>query len=300
MISLLTGGITVLNAATFILLAPGQELSDYISASVIYGTGAWLVLWVLPAAWNFDVKKLKELRAVQLLFTLAVAFFIIIIHPNLLGASLAGLLVLEYVFFFPHLLLYESRTRDYQKIELLRAALNSANMVTTLFLFAGRPTAYCATFFFLTLSIGAIAAFRYHRPPSLQFSLRHIPNLRFEIQRILKSKQLRFMLGARGLEISVLQYFNWTGNLGVQLCFKVGIAISQSLSSNAQARSTHSIMSVAVAVYFFSLCGIMLIWFLYPDFLPKSLGYINPNNTLMAAYFFIIHIFLILRSLRSF
>lgn len=259
-LSVITGFVTLFNAGAFIFLAPGGELSEYLSTSVIYGTAAWLILWIVPSLFSFDERQFKAMRAVQSVLLLAALVLLALLHPTVLGALFAGLLLAEFLFFFPSLLLYENRTGTYQAIDLARAVMNFLSMALTFVAGAGRPALYCALLLGTTVLVGAVgiatARVRWRWPViSLRLGM---AGLRDVAPGFLTSNSLS-LLGARTVEIVVMHVLSWGGAMSTQLCFKVGVGLAQPISSSARHRSRRQLMMVLVATYTVGLLGLFLV-----------------------------------------
>jgi hypothetical protein len=299
-LSVATGFVTLFNAGAFIFLAPGGELSEYLSISVIYGTAAWLILWIVPALFSYDENRFEEMRAVQFVLILVALSVFALLHRSALSAMFAGLLMAEVLFFFPSLLLYEDRTRTYQEIDLLRALLNLMSMLVTFIACAGRPTVYSALLLGTTVLIGVVglATFRIRFRRLVIDPRRGLESLRKIAPRFLASNSLA-LLGARAIEIVIMQILSWTGAMGTQLCFKVGVGLAQPISSNARNRPRIQVMIVLASAYITGLAGLFLVSQRTFLPLPASVRFMDPAAIATALPLVLLHMSLLLFGLRA-
>lgn len=299
-LSMATGFITLLNAGAFILLAPGAELSEYLSISVIYGTAAWLILWIVPSLFSFDERRFDEMRAVQSILLLMALAVLALLHPTTLGALFAVLLLAEFLFFFPSLLLYENRTGTYQAIDLMRALMNLLSMVLTFFAGAGRPEVYCALLLSTTVLVGAVglasARVRWCRPVA---DLRQGMAGLHKVSTRFRTSNALSLLGARMVEIVVMQVLSGSGALGTQLCFKVGVGLAQPISSNARRHSWWRVMMVLVVAYTGGLVGLFLVAHQTSLSLPASVRLIDTVTIATALPLVLLQVSLLLHGLRA-
>jgi hypothetical protein len=298
-LSVVTGFLTLFNAGAFILLAPGRELSEYLATSVIYGTAGWLILWIVPSLFNFDSGCFQIMRAVQGFILLVAGSVILVLHPSILGVAFCCLLVAEYLFFFPFALLYEGRTALYQRIDLLRAALNLISIALTYHFANGQPKVYCLMLLFGTLLVGfgalATSRMRWCRPVlRVDLGLR---GFRKVVPGFFSSNSV-FLLAARVMEICVMQVLSWVGAIGAQLCFKIGVGVAQPVSSNARQRSSIQVLLVILLAYCVGLGGLYSISQLTTLPLPASVKLLDFSAMTIALPLVLLQALLLVRGLR--
>jgi len=260
-LSLLTGGITVINAASFILLAPNAYLATYIGCSAIYSVGCWVIVWVLPAATEYDANRLTQLRAAQLLACLATCILLLALSISWISVIFCLILAFEMYFFVQRILLLDSCTPEYQRLELFRALANSAVLAICVLAFSGNAFVMASGILVTTLLTGfASLTLKLGRPP-LVFSIAayRLDTLLDLCKVALSSVPVRMLIAARCVEVTALMTAVRFAPLDVIVGLKLGITVCSVLSSNARSRSFFQIAAIGSAVFLLILVGIQFI-----------------------------------------
>ena len=293
-ISLITGGLTMLNAAMFLLLAPGKVLSSYIAASSIYGTTMWLNVGILPVAWQFDRERLATLRRAQLWVAIGSTGLLLATQAFAIAIGFSVLLASESYFFFTAILLLESRTTLFQRLELGRAIGNSVALVVAVAFFHSSPVIY--VWGMTAVSIGGgllLYGAGLHAPPSGRGVVRRLEVLR-EMRRALDTGRLRALLGGRGIEVGSLLVLNWSHRLGMIIALKIGLAIAYALSSNARRYAAPAIVATAMVAYAAAMAAVLALGRVDPQWVPRTFHVIAWPDAAVATPLVIICLVLVL------
>ena len=298
-ISLITGGLTMLNAALFLLLAPGKALSSYIAASSIYGTTLWLNAGILPVAWQFDRERLATLRMAQLWVALGSIVLLLATQTFAIALGFCVLLAFESYFFFTSILLLDSRTVLFQRLELARALGNSLALALAVGVFHSNPVAYVWGMTAVSVGGGLILQVAgLHSPPRGRRGARSIDVLR-EMRRALDTGRLRALLAGRGIEIGSLLALNWSHRLGTIIALKIGLAIAYALSSNARRYSATVIVATAAAFYALGLAAVLALGRVTAPWVPRTFHVISWPDAVAAAPLVVVCLVLVLIAYRS-
>lgn len=298
-VSLITGGLMLVNAAMFLLLAPGKVLSSYIAASSIYGTALWLNVGILPVAWQFDRERMASLRVAQLWVAIATSLLLLLTQTLPIAIGFCVLTACESFFFFTSILLIESRTVAFQRLELCRAVGNSVALVVAVAAFHSNPVAYVWGMTAVSAGAGAVLyATDVHKPPLPRGRVRPAEVYR-ELRRAIDTGRLRALLGSRGVEIGSLLAFNWSHRLGTTISLKLGLAIAYALSSNARRYSAALIVAVAVGIYATGMGVVLMLGRTNAPWVPRTFHAVTPFDPLIAAPLMIVCLTLVLIAYRS-
>ena len=299
LVSLVTGGIATLNAAGFLLLAPGQQLAAYIACSSVFGVAGWLAVGILPAAWQFDGERMATLRVAQLWVVLAASGLMLATQLFALAMAFVVLLASESYFFFLSILLIKSQTKLFQRFELIRQSANTVMLVVTAAAFHASPLVYAWGLALVSLGGGLILmATGFHRPPIGRGQARS-RDVIMEMRRALASRRLHALLAGRGVEMAALLTMTWLHWLGATLSLKVGLAIGNALASNARSRPARLIVAVATAIYAGGLGAILLVARLDSPLVPPTFRAIAPSDPLLGGPIALICLAFILIAWRS-
>lgn len=282
LLSVASTGLHLLNAAGFILLAPGDTLADYISGSVLMGIVSWTAIWVLPSVYEYRMESVRDLRSLQVMLVMAGLVLLLATHPNLIGLLLSALLVLEVAVFLPFLMLFESRTTILISADFCRALLNSVGLLLTIFLFRGEPAAYVAGLL-VSLAVVSLALWipAIHRPPFPRPRL----GLRLFVEGLraaFRSLSFRQLLGARLIEATTTLALNAAGLLGPILALKAGNVAVQATAFNARRLSLAQALGLGMALYLAGMGTILAANHFVPDLTPASLRLVGLREVLVA------------------
>jgi len=279
LLSLLSGGIAILNAAGFLLMATGPPLLDFIVVSSIFSIASWLYSWVLPAAVAYRPDALPALRQLQFAIVAGASALILIVHPTTIGLIFIAMVVVDAVAFPAFLLLFRSETRAYLRFDLGRGVANSLALVVVLTFAERSPTAYAALLLVNVIASSfALALAGIHRPPPLTMAGGN--PLRLLVQRSFWTVQLRALLAARGIEMAALLGLGQLGALSPVLSLKIGLALSNTLAVNARAHRLATMLAVHVGVYAASTAIIIAAVASRRLPLPPTLALIDPWNAI--------------------
>ena len=283
LISIITGGIAVTNAAGFLLLAPGKLLGTYIACSSIFGVALWLTSSILPAAWEFDGERMATLRAAQLWLCVAAAGLLLGTQPVALAAAFCVLLFSETFFFFLAIVIIRSETKLFQRFELTRQIFNSVALIVTATALHASPLGYAWGLAIVSVAGGLVMTVTgLHRPPLGKGRAR--PREVFvELRRALGSRRLYALLGGRAIEVTSLLTLARLEWLGVMLALKVGLAVSNTLAVNARSRPLELIVAVGAVLYAAGLTAIIVIGHLDRPWVPRTFRFISGFDAALAA-----------------
>ncbi|WP_194745463.1 hypothetical protein [Thermaurantiacus tibetensis] len=280
-LSVLSTGLHLLNAAGFIMLAPGSALADYISASVLYGIVSWVCLWVLPSVFEYRADRMHDLRSLQATLAAGGVLVLLLTHPNTIGLLFALLLAVEVAAFLPHLMLYEERTATFVRADFSRGCLNSLALLTAVLLFERQPVAYVAGLVLsLTTVAGTMAATGVPCAPLPRLRL-DLRLLRVGLRAALTSLQFRQLMGARLIEAATVLSLNFLGLLGPILALKLGNAAVQAAAFNARRLSVPGAIVLGTLLYAAGMVVILAANALAPALAPRSLQLIGPGEALV-------------------
>lgn len=279
LLSLLTGGLAILNAAGFLLMAAGPPLLDFIVVSSIFSVASWLYGWALPAAVGYDRRALPGLRALQFAVVAAAAALILAVHPSRIGGIFIALMVVEIIIFPTFLLLFRSQTAAYLRFDLARGIANSLALVAVMAFADRSPVAYAALLL-INAAIGgaALAIAGVHRPPPLTMAIADA--LRLPGRPSFWAPQFCALLAARGIETAALLGLGQFGGLSPVLSLKIGLALSSTLAVNARARRLVTLLAVHVVIYVAGTGAIVLAVASQALPLPATLALIDPVSAL--------------------
>jgi hypothetical protein len=298
-LSLMTTAIVTLNAASFLLLAPGSPLGDYIACSAIYSVAAWLTLWVLPSVWEFDKKSMGKLRQAQVHCAVVASIVTLTFRPNAIGVLFVALLWLESLLFFSSILLMDSRTGTFQQINFARALGQTVGLALTVGRFHGDPTALCLANLIIAAAAGVLTrVLGVYAPPALRLRDCARADYLGDVSQAMRSKALRTMLAARLLEVIVLTAFNAFGRLGSVVCFKAGVSLSSALGTNARRHGVALLSSVGALLYLVPLVAVAFANVRFAGFVRGALAAVGIGDVLLAFPLVALFLLLVLRSLQ--
>lgn len=280
--SLISGAISMLNAAGFLLMAAGPSLLDFIVISSIYSVASWIYSWILPAAIGYRQDKLPQLRLLQTVTVAISATLILGSHPSSMALLFVGMMLVDAWVFPHHILLFRSETALFIRIELARGFANSVALFAVFFLLDREPFYYVLLLFVNVMAMGLVLAVAgMHRPPALRIS----PPAEV-IQIIcasLFSRQFVALLLARGIETGTMLVLSQMQALSAVLSLKIGIAVSSTLAANARQRSLPLLWAVLGLVYSGGTMVILLLDTLPIDnfSIPETLLLVNLPNAVM-------------------
>jgi hypothetical protein len=288
-----------MNAAAFMLLAPGIELSSYLSVSVIYNTAAWLMLWIAPSMFAFDKDKINKMRSMQLMILFTGILLLLVMSRSFIGLIFSALLLAEYIFFFPSILLYEEKSRNYQIIELARSILNAFSILLTWKIAGGSPLVYCGLLLCSAVVVGLFCMIiKLVNIYKIFYSLGYILNSFRNVLPQCKERNFLALLVARILDITVMQVFAILGEFGMQISYKIGISLAQPISSNAREKSSYHLLFILSVAY---MAGLLMLHFidaykLIP--MPKTVHLIDPYSIVTVWPLILISSSLLFKGLR--
>jgi hypothetical protein len=298
-ISLLTTGIYLANATAFILLDPGQDLAQYISASSMYSLIVWTNLWIIPSTWGFDSDKLTNVRKAQFILIIIGGFLLIATHISAIGLSFFALLWLDSYLFTSFPLLYKDDTIRSQKIDLIRACLAVASLFTSVYFFSGSPTWYAITLVVSSLFMIFIFVFSsWYRPPPISWNSTPMVQIVSDITQSFRQRSLRAFILGRTLEVTTLLLMGYLNLFSALISFKLGLAISNTMSSNARRYRPVILFAVLNVIYISSFVIIYLMGIFIPTKLPKTLSILDTQGAILALPIVNIYLFFILNGIR--
>jgi len=282
-ISLLTGAISIANASALILLNPGPELAQYLSASAIYSLFIWTNLWIIPSTWGFKQEKIPIVRQAQFISMTVGATIIFATHISFIGVAFLFLLIIDTIIFFSYPLLYCDETLKTQKIDLCRACLAVASLVLAVVGFEGSPT------FFVLFLVGFTALMAiglrlsgWHRAPPLSLKAAAFGEIFHDLSQSFKQKSLLAFLLGRFVEIGTLLVLGSSNQLSALISFKLGLSISNTLSSNALRYRPVTLFLVMNGLCGLAFATIFALEMIVPTMLPKSLATVDMVGAALA------------------
>jgi len=281
--SLVTGAISIANASAFILLSPGPALAQYLSASAIYSLFVWTNLWIIPSTWGFRHEKIAIVRQAQFVSMLAGAVVIIGTHVSLIGVAFTILLMMDTLIFYSYPLLYREDTLKTQKIDLMRACLAVASLSLALFGTSGSPT-FFALFLvgFTALMAAGLRLSGWHRAPPLSLNAAPFGEILHDLSQSFRQKSLIAFLSGRFVEIGTLLLLGSLNQLSALISFKLGLSISNTLSSNALRYRPVTLFLVMNGLYGLAFATITALEMIVPTMLPKSLATVDMAGAALA------------------
>lgn len=281
-ISLISGGVSVLNAAGFLLMSAGPELLEYIVISTIFSVATWIYSWILPAAISYREDLLPQLRLLQALTVVVAAAVILFTHPGPMALLFVAMMAIDAWIFPQYMLLMQSRTGVYLRMELVRGLANSVALLAVLLLLDGAAFHYVELLLVNVVVAGVcLAIASVHRPPSVRLSSPHAAYRQFRSR--LFSRQLVALLSARVIESGTMMAFSQLQSLSLVLSLKIGFAVSSALSANARQRSLPVLWLVHLMVYGGGTAAILVINHL--DWrtiaIPDTLALITGSNAVV-------------------
>ncbi len=299
-LSLLTSAIGMLNAASFLLMAAGPPLLEFIVISSIFSVGSWLYTWIMPAAVEYRPDRLPALRTMQVLVAGATIGLILTTHPTRMGLFFSVMIVVEAIAFPQHILLFQSNTKLYVRQELVRGMANTLALGATLLLFEKNAASYS----FLAMTNVVVANLLLHlsgahRIPSLRMA--PLPSLLPQLSSMFRSPRLLQLLGARGLETGTLIGLSQFQALSPVLSMKIGMAISSALAVNARSRGLPILLGVHLSVYVGGIAAAILASRLpLGDIpVPETLKLLDPVNSIVVLPVVLAAFILTVRGLRT-
>jgi hypothetical protein len=282
-ISLVTGAISVANASAFILLNPGPELAQYLSASAIYSVFVWTNLWIIPSTWGFLHEKIATVRQTQLFLALVGGGCIIAAHFSLIGFVFSILLMLDTFIFYSYPLLYDKNTLKTQKIDLLRACLAVVSLSLALLGFAASPAMFVLLLAgFTALMAAGLRLSGWHRAPVLSLNAAPFKEILHDLSQSFRQKSLLAFLAGRFIEIGMLLILGSLNQLSALISFKLGLSISNTLSSNALRYRPTTLFLVLNGLYGLAFASIFALELFVPTMLPKSLATVDMGGAALA------------------
>ncbi len=278
-LSLLTGAITVLNAAGFLLMAAGPELLEYIVVSSIFSVASWLYTWMLPAAVAYDPARIGLLRLLQTITVGIASALILATHASVIGWAFVVLMLIDASVFPAHMLLFRSRTDLFVRSEFVRGIANSLALLAALFFLGRSPQSY-VLLLLVNFIVGSalLMALGVHRPPSLVPA--RLSALSCIGGRSFWSRQLLALLAARSFEMGALIGLSRLGALSPVISLRIGMSISSALAMNARARSLPLLVAMHLLIYGGGTAAILLLRRIPQLPLPDTLDIITPLNAL--------------------
>lgn len=278
-LSLLTGAIIIANASAFILLHPGPDLVQYISSSSVYSVFVWTNTWIVPSTTGFQKKNIETVRQTQFFVMLAGVATILSIHPSVVGASFSAILFIDSFMFYNYPMMYEEKTKLTQKIDFARACIAAFSLIFSVYFFDASTAGFVVLIVILSLIMATViwAAGIYRAPELSLKSVSILPLLR-ELIHSFRQKSLRALLLGRMIEITSLLLIGRIGSLGALVSLKVGIAIGNTLASNARIYSPALLFAAVNGIYIFAFTGVFLAKQWIPFLVPKALATTDWND----------------------
>ena len=279
-LSLVAGAVTILNASAFLLLPVDQDLLSFIAISAIYGPITWVYAWIVPSALGYRPAMVSEMRTLQYLVAAAGSLLILLVYPGIMGLLFVGMMVADLLIHAPWMLLFRSETKLFLRSELARGVANSAAVLAALMVPGVGVKGYVTLLLINLLVSGfALGVTGRHRPPPLRPAPLRL--IRGQLNSVWKSRQLKFLLSARSVEMLVLMALSRGGHLSAAISMKIGMAVSQVLAVNARDKALKLLLPIHLLVYAAGTCVAVVVSHYGTFPVPHALREIQLWNALL-------------------
>jgi hypothetical protein len=285
LLPLVTVALTVLNSSSFVFLATNDRLALYIVCSSIYSLTTWISHWFIPSVFSFEEEKLPEIRQLQWTALVLGIFLVNLLAPSTVSIAFSAVLIAEIFFFHSGLLVIHSKTATFHFLEIGRSVLNICNLLICIYVFRGEPTFLVIGMTFNVVVTGAISYRLGNRAPVTRAAGFSRTTLAQVSCAALVSRNTRFMMLARLLEISAIVAFTYFENLSALIAVKLSVMVAQATSLNARDVAWPYILIFSVVFFTTALAIIIILDGIRPEVLPPALQTLTWNSLIAGLIF---------------
>jgi hypothetical protein len=283
-LSLISGGLSMINSAGFLLMSVGPGLLEFITLSSIYALTSWVSVWLLPAAISYREDQMRQLRLLQMMVVVIATVMFFASNPGIMALFFVLMMLIEVWIFPQYVLLFKSKSEIYLRVEIIRGFANSTALIIVIFALHGEPIYYVLMLLVNSSLIGlALSLSGIHHP--VAFAVSGPAEAIRIIRASLLSRQFVALILARALETGTIMVMNQMQAISAIISLKLGIALASTLAANSRKNSLIFLWIILGLIYYGCTGAIILLnkLTIKDQLIPEALFLVKFSNAIMIA-----------------